>query len=66
MVNLTKKHFIEIAKILKNNKKSFKDFRGVFFGSCFFKDNTLKDLCDFFKELNHLFNEKEFKKIVNK
>jgi len=69
-MTLTKKHFNKIAEILNKNKinpilnnetinKSFAVMIGE--NSLF-----LKDLCEYFKTENPLFNEKKFKEAVFK
>ena len=66
MAGLTKQHFNKIAEILNKNKiepitenKTIKKGFAVIIGE---KSLFLKDLCNYFKSQNPLFDENRFKK----
>lgn len=65
MAGLTKQHFKAIAEIMKDNKEEREVYQdgsdNPYIELCFSKD-IIKDLSNYFKTQNPLFNENQFKK----
>ena len=59
---MTRKHYIAIAKIIKDNSVPIDDYQEVLSSIAINKYNLVNDLCDMMYKDNNLFNRARFKK----
>ena len=59
---MTRKHYIAIAKIIKDNSVPIDDYQEVLSSIAINKYNLVNDLCDMMYKDNNLFNSDRFKK----